>query len=144
MTFNMPNSKVMTIIFSLIFICLACNYNSISSMHGAKLPTVNIQKNDKLVSPTKVEVNSQGIWFASEGSLGFVKLIDEKGTELARGFLTTQADWMTSKPVLFSTELIFNAKDSVNGMLIIHNDPGPGSGDEAGEQISFTIPITFQ
>ncbi|AIY14116.1 hypothetical protein M667_13460 [Cellulophaga baltica NN016038] len=108
-----------------------------------ELPTVNIKKNDRLISPTLVKVNSQGLWFASEGTLGFVQLIDEKGTELATGILTTKENWMSNEPVMFSTELIFTSKNSKSGILIIHNDPGQGDGEEAGKNISFKIPVTF-
>ncbi len=107
------------------------------------LPTLNITDNTLLVSPVEIKVNSQGVWLASEGTLGFIQLIDEKGIELARGTLTTTENWMTSGPVTFTTKLIFDSKGNTKGTLIIHNDPGAGDGREAGKEINFTIPVNF-
>ncbi len=157
------NLKLNLVVFSLAFIFMSCKDDSNNKnnptdvikltskeevttekkIEKLKLPTVNIQENDKLVSPVEIKVNSQGVWTASEGTLGYVELINEKGIELASGILTTQENWMTNKPVVFSTELIFDSKNSMDGILIIHNDPGSGDGDEAGEKISFKIPVTF-
>ncbi|OEK08731.1 hypothetical protein A8C32_00170 [Flavivirga aquatica] len=155
------NLKTTLTVFSLGLIFISCKDNSNSKstdslklptkekvvtemeIEKLKLPTVNIQENDKLISPTKIEINSQGVWLASEGTLGFVQLIDEKGTELASGILTTKENWMTKEPVMFSTELIFDSKNNTKGMLIINNDPGSGDGEEVGKKISFKIPVSF-
>ena len=151
------NLKIKLVLFSLVIGLISCKDNSNNKNNSSdnlnsptqeevdktKLPTVNIQENDILVSPTQIEVNSQGVWFASEGTLGFIQLIDEKGTELASGILTTNENWMTNEPVVFSTKLTFDSKNSKSGILVIHNDPGSGDGDEAGKKISFQIPIAF-
>ncbi len=107
-----------------------------------EIPTVNIQENDKLVSPAVLKVNSQGLWFASEGELGFVQLIDEHGAELARGILTTKENWMSSEPVEFSTTLTFTTT-AKKGTLIVHNNPGEGDGEEAGEEKRIKIQVSF-
>ena len=107
-------------------------------------PTVSINPYDVVSSPLLVEVNSMGIWHAFEGALGYVELIDTEGTALAMGFLTTKEEWMTSGPVMFQTTLEFDTKGAESGILIVHNNPGGGSGDEAGEEISFELPVRFK
>ncbi|WP_028887280.1 hypothetical protein [Tenacibaculum ovolyticum] len=106
-------------------------------------PTLNIKPNEKIISPKKIRVNSEGVWFASEGELGWIQLKDNEGNELARGILSAEGDWMKEGPVMFSTILTFDIKNIEKGKLVIHNDPGPGDGDEAGKNINFEIPITF-
>ena len=108
-----------------------------------ELPTVSIKKNDRITSPQEIKVNSQGIWLAHEGELGWVQLKDSEGNELAKGILMAEGEWMKEGPVMFSTKLTFDAKDKRNGVLVIHNNPGPGDGNEAGEEISFEIPVIF-
>ncbi|WP_438425838.1 hypothetical protein [Aquimarina macrocephali] len=108
-----------------------------------KYPTLNIKSNDRINSPIEIKVNSEGVWLANEGELGWIQLIDDKGNELAKGILSADGDWMKSGPVMFSTTLTFDSKNIKTGKLIIHNDPGEGDGDEAGESISFEIPIIF-
>ena len=55
-----------------------------------------------------------GVWSAHEGELGIIQLIDSDGKEVEKG------------------------------TLIIHNNPGDGSGDEAGESRQFEVPIRFK
>lgn len=144
-------------ILTVLVVILACNDNKnkpsekveqapaqpTKVLVNRSLPTVNIKENDTLTSPAIIKVNSQGLWFATEGSLGYVQLLDEQGIEIATGFLSTNENWMTDSPVNFTTKLTFDATKSKTGTLVIHNDPGSGDGDEAGEEISFTIPVTF-
>ncbi len=111
---------------------------------AALLPTVNIQPNQKISSPLKIKVNSEGIWFASEGELGIVRLLDSDGNELAQGILSADEEWMKEGPVMFSTELNFDSKKAEKAKLIIHNNPGGGDGDEAGEKKSFEIPVILE
>ena len=85
-----------------------------------------------------------GVWHASEGELGIIQLLDANGEELAYGIMSTKEDWMKSGPVQFETTLVFDAKKSEKGTLIIHNNPGDGSGDEAGELHQFEIPVRFK
>lgn len=108
-----------------------------------EIPTVNIQPNQKITSPLELKVNSEGVWLANEGELGWVQLVDESGNELTKGFLTSEGDWMQSGPVMFSSVLTFDSKNLEKGILIIHNNPGGGDGDEAGEELKFEIPVTF-
>ncbi len=155
--------KVSILVISILFTITSCNHQSNNknlpfriledqqderntinqALQKLKFPTVNITANDKLTSPVLIEVNSQGLWFASEGRLGHVQLVDENGNELAYDHMTTKDDWMTNEPVVFTSTLNFNAKENTGGLLIIHNDPGEGDGEEAGEKTQFSIPITF-
>ncbi|MEZ7515501.1 hypothetical protein [Flavobacterium frigidarium] len=151
------NLKIKMILFTMLVTVLSCKEKSaqeyknlkelkspsIKQVETAILPTVNIKDNDKLTSPALIKVNSQGVWFANEGSLGYIQLLDDQGNEIATNFLTTNENWMKEGSVNFSANLIFDAKGSKVGSLVIHNDPGSGDGDEAGEKISFTIPVTF-
>ncbi len=89
-------------------------------------------------------MNSQGVWYASEGELGWISLIDENGIELAKGILSAEGEWMKSGPVMFSTILNFDPSNSEKGKLIIHNNPGDGDGDEAGTNINFEIPVILK
>lgn len=149
--------KIKMILFTMLAAVLSCkekpaqehkNLKEVKSLSNKQvettiLPTVNIKDNDKLLSPAVIKVNSQGVWFANEGSLGYIQLLDDQGNEIATNFLTTNENWMKEGSVNFSANLIFDDKGSKVGMLVIHNDPGSGDGDEAGEKITFTIPVTF-
>ena len=107
-------------------------------------PTVSVNPQDIIKSPLKLNVNSMGVWYAHEGELGHVQLLNQDGKEIALGILTTSKDWMKSGPVQFETILVFDAKESEKGTLIIHNNPGDGDGDEAGVNHAFEIPIRFK
>lgn len=107
-------------------------------------PTVSVNPQDIIKSPLKLNVNSMGVWYAHEGELGHVQLLNQDGKEIALGILTTSKDWMKSGPVQFETTLVFDAKESEKGTLIIHNNPGDGDGDEAGVNHAFEIPIRFK
>lgn len=145
------------LVLSTVFIITSCKHNSKVNKDATvnvkkqskividkrKLPTVNIKENDKITSPILIKVNSQAIWKASEGTIGYIELIDENENKLAHGILSTKEDWMTNKAIIFSTKLIFDSKKSKRGTLIIHNDPGSGDGEQAGKNINFKIPVTF-
>ena len=107
-------------------------------------PTVSVNPQDIIKSPLKLNVNSMGVWYAHEGELGHVQLLNQDGKEIALGILTTSENWMKSGPVHFETTLVFDAKKSEKGTLIILNNPGSGDGDEAGEQHSFEVPVRFK
>jgi len=107
-------------------------------------PTVNINPHEVVKSPLQLSVNSMGVWHAHEGELGHVQLIDQQGNELAIGILSTSEDWMKSGSILFQTVLEFNPEKYKKGYLTIHNNPGDGDGSEAGEKLSFKIPVRFE
>ena len=107
-------------------------------------PTVSINPHDVVKSPLHLSVNSMGVWHAHEGELGHVQLIDQQGNELATGILSASEDWMKSGSILFQTVLEFNSKENKRGYLTIHNYSGVGDGSEAGEKLSFKIPVRFE
>jgi hypothetical protein len=109
----------------------------------ATRPTVNIEPNQKVSTPLTVRVNSQGLWMAHEGEVGWATLLDESGNELATGILKAEGEWMKSGPVMYRTVLEFNDADKTKGTLLIKQNPGPGDGAEAGTSESFEIPVTF-
>ena len=85
-----------------------------------------------------------GVWSTHEGELGIIQLIDSDGKEMAYGIMSATEEWMKSGPVQFKTTIVFNAKEVEKGKLIIHNNQGDGSGDEAGESHQFEAPIRFK
>jgi len=136
-----------------VFLINSCNKpkkefsrNNTEEVQNAKNPKVNIIPHQKIISPLDIKVDSKGLWFASEGELGIVTIVDEENNELGTNIaILTSVDgnWMTSGSVLFKTILTFDAKDSKSGKLIFHNNPGEGEGDEAGVSKSFEIPVEF-
>lgn len=107
-------------------------------------PAVSINPHDVVKSPLHLSVNSMGVWHAHEGELGHVQLLDQQENVLATGILSTSEDWMKSGSIIFQTVLNFNPKNQKYGHLIIHNNPGDGDGSEAGEKLSFKIPVRFE
>ena len=113
-----------------------------------KIPTTNIKDNQKITSPLYVKVNSEGIWFASEGELGFVKIVDKNNKMLNKkgnfGILSSMdGNWMHSNPAFFETEVDFEIEGEKSGRIIITSNAGNGEGDEAGSTYTIEIPVTF-
>jgi hypothetical protein len=123
------------VLFSFIFNC---------KTNTPLRPSVSVNAYDVVTSPLEVQVNSMGVWHASEGELGRIEVIDHQGKLLCMGFLTTTEDWMKEGPVLFKTLLEFDPKHAEEGTLIICNNPGDGSGEEARESQQFEVPIRFK
>lgn len=150
----MKISTIFGLLFLLLISCSGTNSNNHKSVASAlqntkiaetpsQFPTLNIKPDAKITSPLEIHINSQGLWFASEGELGLIRLFDGNGTELAMDFMIADGEWMKSGPIMFSSTLTFAAVKTKKGTLVIHNNPGPGDGDEAGEETSFEIPVTF-
>lgn len=119
-----------------------------SQKYTRKHPSINIKPNQKITSPLKIIVNSRAVWFASEGELGNIQIVDNQGNVLNEkddyGILGCDEDnWMTDKPVNFSTILKFDPKGAKEGKIIVYSDPGEGDGEEAGVMYSFEIPVRF-
>jgi len=113
-----------------------------------KIPTTNIKDKQKITSPLYIKVNSEGIWFASEGELGLVQIVDENNKLLNKkgnfGILSSiDGNWMHSNPAFFETEVDFEIKGAKSGKIIINSNPGSGDGDEAGTIYTIEIPVTF-
>ncbi len=106
-----------------------------------KYPTVtNIKSGDNISSPVKIEVNSEGRWFAFEGELGTVTLVDEAGKQLGLGILSTKENWMKKGPVIFNTELKFESTKSGKGKLIFKNN---NASDNRALDKSFQIDVFY-
>ncbi len=125
-------------VFSIILTLLGCKTTK------PLRPSVNINPHDVIRSPLEIKINSMGVWYASEGELGLIKLYDSEGQELTWGIMSATEEWMRPGPVMFQTTLKFNPGDSEKGVLVVYNNPGGGSGNEAGEEISFEIPVRFK
>ena len=112
-------------------------------------PTTNIKPNDKVSSPLEIKLNSQGLWqwHAFEGEVGIARIFDGAGNELGMGILSSSdGNWMKGgDPAFFGTTITFSKQPTTQtGKLIIYNNPGPGDGEEAGEEVSFEIPVIFK
>ncbi len=112
------------------------------------LPTTTIKNGQKIVSPITITINSEGIWFASEGELGIAKIVDEKNKILNIkdniGILfSVDGNWMHTKPAFFKTTIAFDKKNAKKGKIIFYSNPGNGDGDEKGTIHSFEIPVIF-
>ena len=129
--------------FNALKLLILCIFLSCKTTNPLR-PTVSINPHDVIKSPLHLSVNSMGVWHAHEGELGHVQLIDQQGNELATGILSTSEDWMKSGSILFQTVLEFNPEKYKKGYLTIHNNPGDGDGSEAGEKLSFKIPVRFE
>jgi len=136
-----------------IFLFISCNKSKKESSNNnqeviqtVKYPEISVIPNQKITSPLDIEVDSKGLWFASEGELGIVTIVDEENNELGTNIaILTSVDgnWMISGSALFKTTLIFDSKEAKSGKLIFHNNPGGGDGDEAGVSKSFEILVKF-
>ena len=129
--------------FNALKLLILCIFLSCKTTNPLR-PTVSINPHDVIKSPLHLSVNSMGVWHAHEGELGHVQLIDHQGNELATGILSTSEDWMKSGSIIFQTVLEFNPEKYKKGYLTIHNNPGDGDGSEAGEKLSFKIPVRFE
>ena len=109
----------------------------------SKYPEINVVENQKLSSPYHVKVDSKGLWFAIEGELGIVKLVDGDNMELSSSILkSVDGNWMTSGSALFEANLVFNAKEAKKGILIITQN-NSASEEEGGAAKSFQINVVF-
>ena len=113
-----------------------------------KSPTTNIKNYQKITSPLYIKVNSEGVWFASEGDLGLVRIVNNDNQLLNKkgnlGILTTiDGNWMHSNSAFFDTEIDFEIKEEKSGKIIITSNPGEGDGNEAGTVYTIEIPVIF-
>lgn len=95
--------------------------------------------NTTVTSPLEVTGRAPGSWFF-EGSAP-VRLVDDKGGELASGTIQAQGNWMTTDLVMFTTTLTFTNPKADNGNLILSKD-NPSGRKDLDRQIS--IPVRFK
>ena len=142
------------VLISSILLLNGCQEKSLSSSVKEenefikKRPTINIKKGEKISSPLKLKINSQGVWYASEGELGTVEIVDEKNRVLNQKgdwviLFSSDGNWMHSNPAYFETTVKFDPKGAKKGKIIIYNNPGEADGEEAGTLYHFEILIKF-
>lgn len=104
------------------------------------IKTNNIKSGQLVTSPLHINGSARGYWFF-EGSFP-VSILDEQGTEVARGFAQAKGDWMTTEFVDFSTTLEFTngGTNSDTGMIVLYKN-NPSGIDTKNDEL--LIPITF-
>lgn len=96
------------------------------------------KQNELVVSPLKVEGQAKGTWFF-EASLP-VKLVDSDNNIVVSHYGTALDDWMTEKPVRFTSSLVFSTS-ATSGYLIISKDNPSGLPENDG---SIRVPVRFK
>lgn len=94
--------------------------------------------NAEISSPLIVEGSARGTWFFE--AVSFVKVVDEKGTELGSGNIQAVGDWMTENFVPFKGQISFDKTLSKTGFLIFEKSNPSGLKENAEE---FKLPIKF-
>jgi len=95
--------------------------------------------NEKISSPLLVEGSAKGTWFFE--AVSFVKIVDEKGTELGSGSIKAVGNWMTEDFVPFKGQIYFDKTSSKTGFLIFNNSNPSGLKENAQE---FKLPVKFE
>ena len=96
------------------------------------------QPGQTVKSPLLVEGRAKGNWFFE--AVFPIRLLDDKGNELAAGQARATSDWMTENLVPFKGEIVFQAGSVKKGMLVLQND-NPSGIPEKEKQIQ--IPVNF-
>ena len=105
--------------------------------------SINIKKYDTIISPFDVIVNNNNSdWGVFEGEGGIVTLYDENKNLLCQQFLNPKEEWYFKDSVELYATLKFTTF-SKKGKIKFTNNPGDGSGEEAGKRVSFDIPISL-
>ena len=102
-----------------------------------QLPKDNVSPQEIITSPIEIIDNPVVVWGAFEGELGGVRLFDGNGKELQKGIL------LRSGPIVFTTTLEFDPRDSVQGLLVLQHKPEDDYVDPP-EMLSLEIPIRFK
>ncbi len=97
------------------------------------------EANSIVASPLLVEGQARGYWFF-EASFP-VRLLDDKGNELALGIAQAQDEWMTTEFVPFSLVLTFTAPQTNEGVLVLHKDNPSGLPEHDDE---LRVPVRFR
>lgn len=99
---------------------------------------INPKQNEVIASPLKVEGQAKGTWFF-EASLP-VKLYDAENNLIVAHYGTAIGDWMTEKPVKFSSDIVFSTT-ATSGYLVISKDNPSGLSEN---DASIRVPIRFK
>lgn len=97
------------------------------------------EPNEKISSPLKISGEARGTWYF-EGDFP-IRLITDKGEELASGFATAQGEWMTEDFVPFESMLTFDTEKAKSGSLILIKD-NPSDIRKYDDEI--TVPVKFK
>lgn len=90
-------------------------------------------------SPLTVKGEARGNWYFE--AVFPVRLIDDKGTELAAGQARATGDWMTDQLVPFEANISFNASAASAGTLILKNDNPSGMPEKEKQAV---VPVIFK
>lgn len=86
-------------------------------------PSVNIIENQTITSPLPIEFKSNSAWFAHEGELDTVSLIDADGNQLGLAILSvTDGEWMSTDPLTSAVSLKFTIKNTTSAKLVFKNN----------------------
>lgn len=92
----------------------------------------------EISSPLIIEGKARGFWYFE--AVFPLMLADSRGSILARGLATAQADWMTEDFVPFIAKLEFTPDYGKSGTLFLHNNNPSDNVDNNREK---RIPILF-
>ena len=96
------------------------------------------QRGQTIQSPLTVKGEARGNWYFE--AVFPIRLVDDKGNELAAGQARTTGDWMTDQLVPFTASISFNSGSAQNGILVLKND-NPSGMPEKEKQAS--VPVNF-
>lgn len=113
--------------------------SSLDTQRG--ITVISVKENQIVSSPLKISGFVSGNeWAPFEAQAGTVELVDENGTRLAFGLLTTPGDWM-QLPSYFETTLRFSSGYAKTGTLIFRNDNPSGLPENKRE---YRLPVQFK
>lgn len=107
--------------------------------------SINIEPYDTILSPFDVIINNNNNsnWNIFEGEGGIITLYDENNS-IDQKYLNPKGEWYLNPNdsiELYAT--LHFSTFSKKGKIKFTNNPGGGSGEEAGKRISFEIPIFY-
>ena len=110
-----------------------------SSNSTIEMPIVvnNIEDNQEVSNPIKIEGKARGNWFF-EASFR-VELIDTDGNILASAIATAESDWMTTEFVNFTVNLEYDKPTSTRHALLILSKDNPSDNPEFDQSIFIPV-----
>jgi len=110
-----------------------------SSNSTIEMPIVvnNIEDNQEVSNPIKIEGKARGNWFF-EASFP-VELIDTDGNILASAIATAESDWMTTEFVNFTVNLEYDKPTSTRHALLILSKDNPSDNPEFDQSIFIPV-----
>jgi hypothetical protein len=96
------------------------------------------QPEETLVSPVEIVGEAQGGWYF-EATFP-VRMMDESGVEVGRGYAEAEGDWMTDEFVPFRSTLYFDPGEATRGKLVLEKANPSGLPENAA---AIEIPVHF-